>query len=155
VSQLPIEHLHYELTHLVLGEYLGSGVNRDTYRCRLNPAWVVKVSDRAHTWQNINEWEVWWYASKALAKWLAPCRFISPSGRYLIQDYVEPVRKEELPKTLPRFMIDQKQENYGMLNGHLVARDYGTMVSLVNLIKGRRKALWNPEGGYDGSTIQS
>lgn len=153
--RLPTEQLHFELSHLVCGEFLGEGVNRRVYRCALNPLYVVKVSDQAHTWQNINEWEVYWYASKVMAKWLAPCRLISPSGTYLIQDYAEPLRKDELPKTLPRFLVDQKQENFGMLNGHLVARDYGTMVALVNRIQGKRKAIWDWSlGGYDGSTIR-
>lgn len=153
--KVPAELLHYDLHHLLCGDFLGEGVNRKTYRCNIAPQYVIKVSDEHHQWQNVNEWEVYWYASKVMAKWLAPCRFISPSGRYLIQDYVEPVRREELPKTLPRFLVDQKQENFGMLNGHLVARDYGTMVAMIDRIKGRRKANWNEGDHYDGSTITS
>lgn len=149
----PTPQLHYELSHLVLGDFLGEGVNRRVFRCALNPAYVVKVSDRVHCWQNINEWETWWYASKLMAKWLAPCVAISPSGTYLVQRYCEPLREADLPKKLPRFLIDQKQENFGMLDGHLVARDYGTMVSLVSRIEGVRRANWG-EGGYDGTTIK-
>jgi hypothetical protein len=154
VSLKPLEQLHTELSNLVLGDFLGEGVNRRVYRCAINPTYVIKVSDRGHCWQNINEWETWWYASKAMAKWLAPCVAISLSGTYLVQRYCEPVRLSELPKKLPRFLVDQKQKNYGMLDGHLVARDYGTMVSLVNRIKGIRRADWGG-GGYDGTTIRS
>jgi hypothetical protein len=150
---LPTEQLHYELSHLLLGDFLGEGVSRKVFRCAINPEFVVKVSDRAHSWQNINEWEVWWYSSKTMAKWLAPCVAISPSGTYLIQRYAEPLRKEDLPKKLPRFLVDQKQENFGMIGGQVVARDYGTMVALVSTVQGWRKANWG-DGGYDGSTIR-
>lgn len=152
--QKPIEQLHTELSSLMLGDFLGEGVNRKVYRCALNPAYVIKVSDRGHCWQNINEWETWWYASKLMAKWLAPCVAISNSGSYLVQRYAEAIRADELPKKLPRFLVDQKISNYGMLDGRLVARDYGTVVSLVNRIKGVRQANWG-SGGYDGVTIKS
>lgn len=150
----PTEQLLYELGSLVLGDFLGEGVNRRVYRCAINPNYVIKVSDRAHCWQNINEWETWWYASKLMARWLAPCVAISPSGTYLVQQYAEPVRRDELPKKLPRFLVDQKQENFGIINGQLVARDYGTMVSLVSTINGKRRANWATGEHYDGSTIR-
>ena len=150
----PTDQLHFELGSLVLGELLGEGVNRRVYRCAINPAYVIKVSDRNYCWQNINEWETWWYASKLMARWLAPCVAISPSGSYLVQKYAEPVRRDELPKKLPRFLIDQKQENFGIIDGQLVARDYGTMVSLVSTIRGKRQANWATGQNYDGATIR-
>ncbi len=152
-NKLPVAQLHHDMSRLLLGDFLGEGVNRRTFRCRLNDKLVVKVSENAYTWQNVNEWEVWWYADAKMQKWLAPCRLISPCGIYLVQDYVESVRREELPKTLPRFLVDQKVENYGMLDGHLVARDYGTMIGLVTRVKGRRRADWEPDHEYDGETL--
>lgn len=156
--KLPTKILHHDLSNLVLGEYLGGGVSRSVFRCALNEDYVIKRSSDAYSWQNVNEWEVWHYAqSTSMAKYLAPCVMISPCGIYLVQRYVENVRRDELPKTIPRIFIDQKIENYGMLDGRLVARDYGTMVSLVRSIKGRRKANWTPDEvghGYDGETIK-
>lgn len=153
--KLPTKQLHFDLVQLMLGEYLGAGVNRTVYRLSVNPRYVIKCSTEGHSWQNINEWEAWWYCKgKPIQKWLAPCHSISPTGIYLIQEYIEPVRKDELPKTLPRLLVDQKQCNFGMRDtGQLVARDYGTMVSLVAGITGSRKADWG-DSGYDGVTIK-
>lgn len=151
--KLPTKQLHFELSQVMLGDFLGEGVNRRTYRAALNPKYVIKISDQAYTWQNINEWNVWCYADDEMRKWLAPCHSISPSGIYHVQTYVEPVRADELPRVVPRFLVDQKIENYGMLDGQLVARDYGTMVGLVTRVKGRRKANWDSSSGYDGETI--
>lgn len=151
--KLPKSQLLFELRELVLGEYLGEGVSRRTYRLTINPEYVIKISDAAYSWQNVNEWEVWWYAKgTVMEKWLAPCEMISPSGVYLIQRYAETVHIKELPKHLPRFLCDHKVENFGMIDGHVVARDYGTSISQIPNVTGRRKADWGPSG-YDGVTV--
>lgn len=40
----------------------------------------------------------------------------------------ELIRNADLPKKVPYFFTDQKLENYGFINGHLVCHDYGTIL---------------------------
>jgi hypothetical protein len=135
-----------ELENLVLGDFLGEGMSRKVYVCKLNPLYVVKVEAEDHYFQNVMEWEAWNWVSgdDAYSKWMAECISISPCGVYLVQKRVEPIREDELPKRVPEFLCDLKTENFGVVDGHLVCRDYGTIMN--NLRWANRKlvkAEWN------------
>ena len=113
-----------EFQALFLGDRIGGGIGREVYAYALNPDWVVKVCDKSGDFQNVMEWETWRYAvGRPAEKWLAPCHHISFSGSILIQSRTTPVKK--LPKRLPDFFTDLKAENFGMLDGRIVAHDYG------------------------------
>lgn len=119
-----------DLINLICGEELGDGISRNVFVFYLNPKWVVKIAvDCDSYFQNITEWMIWNELSewKKMKKWFAPCKFISNSGRILIQQRTEPVRLSDIPEKIPYFFTDQKLDNYGMINGQFVCHDYGTI----------------------------
>lgn len=139
--------LFRELRSAMLGDKLGYGVGRQVYLCKINSDYVVKIEDKARSFQNIAEWDAWDWVSQGgapdMAKWLAPCLQISASGSILVQRRVEPLRTSDLPAKVPAFLADLKLENFGMLNGKVVCCDYGTIgVSLRRTDKRLVKAVW-------------
>lgn len=109
----------------LLGEYLGGGVARRTYRSRLDWNAVVKLEPANCDFQNIAEWHLWSNASASLEAWLAPCITISPCGRILMQRFVEPITEDRLPDKVPGVLSDLHMGNWGWLDGRPVALDYG------------------------------
>ena len=114
-----------EFNQLFIGEKLGEGCYREVFVYRMSPHWVIKYEFGEKSFSNVGEWEIWQEVKndKKLARWFAPCIDISFSGSILIQARTEPITK--LPKELPDFLADLKPENFGRLNGRIVAHDYG------------------------------
>lgn len=111
----------------------------------LNPDWVVKVSESSRDFQNVMEWETWRYAvGRPAEKWLAPCHHISFSGSILIQSRTTPLKK--LPKRLPDFFTDLKAENFGLLDGRVVAHDYGLSRLLPDGLETRKMQTVKSDG---------
>lgn len=117
-----------EMWNMVVGEYIDEGAFRDVYKNRLNPDTVIKVQKLENDhFDNIMEWKLWesvQYAPK-YNKWFAPCLFISPNGRILIQRKTEPLRKADFPKQVPSFLWDLKIDNWGWFRDRPVCHDYG------------------------------
>ncbi len=134
--------------NLLCGKRLGAGIHRDVYACRLRPDLVVKVENSAddewRNFANVQEHRFWsdhQYAS-AISTWLAPCEYLSPDGRISLQRRVKPVHSDDkLPEKLPAFLTDLKDENFGWLEGRLVAVDYAFTIPAVSTRL--RKAEWN------------
>lgn len=122
-----------EAKGLFLGEKLGEGIARKVYVFRPDPKLVVKIERASCSFQNVLEWEAWNYLCAKHAKWLAPCRHISPCGSILLQDRADPLRVTEKTKRLPKFLIDVKRQNFGMLGDKMVCFDYGTLIHSLNL----------------------
>lgn len=124
-----------EFLYLACGECLGEGMSRTTYRYALDDSKVIKIENSISHFQNVREWHIWQdnqYYDK-VGKWLAPCRYISQSGVFLIMDYAENIRSSEIPLKIPSFMVDIKPENFGVLkDGRIVLRDYGTTIFNLN-----------------------
>lgn len=120
-----------DLLTLVLGEHLGSGVDRHTYVLAINDAFVVKVQHGEGDFQNIAEWELWRTASDGLKKYLAPCLQISRGGRALVQRRCEPCPTHMLPTSLPKVLGDLHADNIGLLEGRPVVMDYGRHLALA------------------------
>ncbi len=113
---------------LMAGEWLGGGVGRGVYVLGTDPSLVVKIETSSHSFQNIAEWNVWSEIEREeykAKKWFAPCYYISPCGIILIQARTRPTDKSRFPKKMPAYFTDLKYQNFGMLDGHLVAHDYG------------------------------
>ena len=128
-----------DLIDLLCSDLLGEGISRKVFLCSLNPDWVVKIETDDNTFQNLVEWKVWLNSqgSKSLSKWLAPCHYMSNSGKILIQSKTIPIRKSDIPDRVPHFFNDEKFENYGILNGQFVCHDYGTL----GFVEGMSKRL--------------
>ena len=110
---------------LLLGEQLGSGVSRITFRSRMNRAHVVKI-ECGYSGQNQMEQTVWLHAyGTPAAKWLAPCHDLSPWGAVLIQDYCEPLPIHMRPDKIPAWAADTDERNWALLDGRPVIVDYG------------------------------
>lgn len=121
------EACYEDAFNLMCGAKIGSGINRTVFVYRINPEWVVKVEvGNDGNWQNINEYKTWLRAQDLPARrWFAPVEWISNNGRVMLQQRTTPVDPKKLPAKMPAFLCDFKHENYGMLNGRLVAHDYG------------------------------
>ena len=77
----------------------------------------------------------------AISRWLAPCEFLSPDGRILLQTRAEPLPFDyRLPDKLPAFLTDLKRANFGLLDGKLVCVDYA-FVDIMPSTRLRR-ACW-------------
>lgn len=121
--------------NLLCGTLLGEGVHRKVFACRLRPELVVKVEQEPafRYFANVHEMKLWNDSSVKEAEWLAPCRFLSPDGRILLQDRADPVPSSyELPERMPSFLTDFKRENFGILKGKLVCIDYAMTVPSYN-----------------------
>lgn len=115
--------------NLLCGDKLGSGIHRQVFSCRLRPELVVKVENAEWRYfANVYEQRIWDTAPKEVRKWLAPCEYLSPDGRILLQRRCDPVPIDyKLPKMLPKCFSDIKISNFGILNGSLVCLDYAIL----------------------------
>lgn len=120
------------------GEKLGDGIHREVYVCRTATDLVVKVEKYLdyRSFANVTEntlWRDWEHAPK-VAKWLAPCQYLSPDGRILLQRRAKPVRDDDqLPDKIPAFLTDVKRENFGWIDGQLVCIDYAYHITRLNM----------------------
>lgn len=143
-----------DFADLFCGEHLGGGIGRQVYVLLCDPTKVVKVETQAYSFQNALEWATWKDAAETkAAQYLAPCHSISPCGIVLIQSRVQPLPSAEEEKVagtnvlkdvkLPRFLTDFKRSNYGILDGRIVACDYGTNLAMSYGATGHmRKPDW-------------
>lgn len=133
--------LQREAFHLLCGKQIGKGAFRRVYECGIDPTLVVKVEDSSRSFANIGEWDIWTnYNETDIGKWLAPCTHISPCGGILLQKRVDPARESDLPKKVPSFLTDLKQENFGVYEGRVVCCDYGSV--LADLSARLKRADW-------------
>lgn len=112
---------------LFFGKILGSGMSRIVYQHIGDPTLVLKVESGGNRFQNVLEWEVWQTVKDTkFAKWFAPCIDISANGIILVQKKADIIPKNQYPKKIPRFFMDTKYENFGMIGKQFVCFDYGT-----------------------------
>lgn len=137
------KHALTDLGYLFVGDVIGSGMSRTVYEFNIDPTKVVKIETARQRFQNVMEWELWNECREcpALAKYLAPCRYISDCGIVLIMDKTQPLRATEIPKSLPAFLTDHKVENFGLLDGKVVCHDYGFVIKNLS----ERLKKWNGE----------
>lgn len=115
-----------DLCHLMVGDWLGSGQNRDVYEVPINASFIIKHEPRGRDFQNQAEWRIWESVKgTTLEKWFAPCWSISPNGHWLVQRRVEFPERDKYPKKLPDFFGDTKYNNFGLFEKRWVACDYG------------------------------
>ncbi len=133
--------MHRDALNMMLGKELGRGTSRTVFANDLLPTTVVKVEAGAGLFQNVLEWKIWEEVKGTpLAKWFAPCRFISPNGMLLIQDRTYQPR--HYPEKIPSFFTDLKVNNFGQIGDMFVAHDYGLIRLGVGLGNRMRTAKW-------------
>ena len=137
--------------YMLCGEKLGEGASRSVYRYRANAQYVIKFEHAEHDFSNMAEFDLWRELKRPLPgyrqirKWFAPVIDISPSGNILFQLYIPDIPKEKLPKRVPACFADLKRENWGILRGQPVCRDYGNHHAYMHgLASGKmKKAEWH------------
>lgn len=113
-----------DLFHMCMGDEVGNGASRSVYVWRVDPSYVIKV-DEGGDFDNVAEWEAWDAAKGTpAARWLAPVKFISPGGTFMLQKKTRPIEVHELPTHVPAWMTDFHEGNIGVLNGRPVFHDY-------------------------------
>lgn len=114
-----------------MGPMIGSGVSRRVFSCKADPSLVIKIGGGFDT-QNAVEAAVWdrFSENNRVNKWLAPIVARSADLRVIVQKRTKPVIKP--PTKIPDFLGDLKVQNFGMLDGRLVAHDYGLGIFIDN-----------------------
>lgn len=139
------ERVLNEFAYFMIGEEIGSGMSRKVFIHPHDSTKVIKVENSTVHFQNVREWEFWSQNkfNDKIAKWLAPCYYISDSGTFLIMERTTPLRKNETPEMLPSFLTDLKRANFGMIGKRVVCHDYGTL--FFNPSMKLRKARFNDD----------
>lgn len=129
---------------LMCGRKIGEGIHRMVFECKVRPDLVVKVeSDDYRYFANVLEFKFWEDHERyaPVSRWLAPCEFLSPEGRILLQKRCDKVPESyKLPKKMPEFLTDMKRDNFGILNGKLVCVDYA--MTIPSPVTKLRNAEW-------------
>lgn len=135
--------IHKEFFRTLIGKQIGRGMSRTVYAFKLNPDLVVKVEEDTESFQNVREWEYWnEMKDSPVAKWLAPCLYISPCGSVLIQSRVLSLDRSKYPKKIPHFFTDTKYNNFGLYKGKFVCMDYGNIPFAKGVTSKMVKADW-------------
>ena len=133
-----------------IGNLIGDGSQREVYEWLPDDSLVAKIEVRAmcnlsksgakQRFQNAVEWETWDAAKGTrVAKWLAPCVWISQNGTVLLMKKTTPL--DAPPKArMPGFLSDFKMDNYGMFDGRVVCHDYGTNIAIDWGIRAKARA---------------
>lgn len=134
--------------NLLCGKKIATGSSREVFSCRIRPDLVVKVEIEKH-WRTYENWAEMSFFNQhkdtaKIAKWLAPCHYLSPDCRILLQRKCDPLPSDyPLPQKLPAFLNDLKPENFGILDGNLVCLDYALTIMQINTKLGKVK--WHLE----------
>lgn len=125
---------------------IGRGTYRDTYSMRFDIGKVVKYEPNpSERWCNVLEYTFWqnWKDCPSVARWLAPCHYLSDNSNVLIMDRtMAPIADHRaLPKSMPAFLTDLKPENFGYIGKRLVCHDYAFYVATLETK--RRKIKWD------------
>ncbi len=137
--------IFYDILDNFFGEHLGSGYSRAVFDYKLDKKYVAKIDTNTRG-SNYMEWEVWNEVKNTrFAKYFAECKSISADGKILIQRKAAKIEWfHTIPKQLPAFFHDIRQDNFGVIDGKIVCIDY----ALNNLLsKGLTKEMvpvkWN------------
>lgn len=133
-----------DLLDMCVGRKVGTGMSREVFEFGPDPSLVIKFETTAGYFQNAFEFEIWSTVKDTeAAKWFAPVLRISDNGKVLIMKKTEPLGLNEAPAKMPHFFTDLKIQNFGWLDGQLVAHDYGINFLIEKGTSGRLvKADW-------------
>lgn len=139
-----------EIFDCLLGDFIGSGCSREVYEYIPDDSFVVKVEAYGKNGDNQNEYNIWQAVKHTEnKKWFAPCWWISPGGKILIQKktkhfYSKPGFK--VPDKIPSFFTDIKSDNFGWIGNQLVAHDYAFTLDMAVSAEVVRNKMKNSKG---------
>lgn len=133
-----------EIFDCLLGDFIGSGCSREVYEYIPSKDFVVKVEAYGKSGDNYLEYNIWNEVRNTPSeKWFAPCWWISPGGKILIQKKTKDFYSksgDKVPDKIPSFFTDIKPSNFGWMGNQLVAHDYAfTLGMAVSAEIGRNK----------------
>jgi hypothetical protein len=124
--------VYQDAFNLLCGSLIGEGIHRRVFECAIRRDLVVKVEDSDNRYfANVIEQKFWddHQYTPQVSKWLAPCEYMSPDGRILLQTRCDPVPAGmRMPDKLPGFLSDLKRSNFGLLDGRIVCVDYAMTI---------------------------
>lgn len=122
------DEIFTDFFNVMCGEKIGEGCHRSVFECKIRPDLVIKIEEDDYRYfANVLEMKFWndYGFDKSVSKWLAPCEYMSPNGRVLLQKKCDPIpSKMKMPEKLPDFLNDIKRSNFGILNRKIVCVDY-------------------------------
>ncbi len=139
-----------DMVSSLLGPPIGQGTYRTVYEYALDPRLVIKVqSNQDEAPCNMWEYEIWneakWLTGNLewIKNFLAPVHWISPGGMLLLMRRTEKRPNKKLPKYVPDFMTDIKEENFGWMGSRFVCHDYAMPHRLLDFKDKARTAKWD------------
>ncbi len=135
-------NIQREMTHLMCDELIGRGQYRQVYSSIVLPDYAIKLEYANATFCNAMEWKFWCAVMDTpMAKWFAPCKWISGTGQVLLMQRTRPLAI--YPKSIPSFFEDIKKENWGEFEGRPVCHDYANMSIIEKgLVASNKKVIW-------------
>lgn len=135
-------NIQRELAYMFCGDLVGRGQFRNVHSCKVDDSLVVKLENGYASFYNTHEWMIWNEVKDTpMAKWFAPCEYISANGSVLVMKKTRPADK--FPTRIPAFFDDLKRENWGLFEGRLVCHDYGhNNLIRYGITAGLKKAEW-------------
>lgn len=135
------------LLECFVGKVIGEGSERTVFASRYDPNVVIKVG-KGYSTQNAVEASTWdrFKDYPKISKWIAPVLQRSADCRVIVQRRTSTLVKP--PAKIPDFLGDLKVQNFGLLDGQVVAHDYGLGIYLD---PGSTFTLIKPEW-WDGQT---
>lgn len=128
MSALYDKSVYRDAFNMLAGDKIGEGIHRMVFTCKIRNDLVVKVeSDNFRFFANVFEMRFWSenQHNTAISKWLAPCEYMSPDGRIMLQKRARPLHDSDvIPNRLPVFLTDIKKSNFGFIGDQLVCVDY-------------------------------
>lgn len=144
---LDVAPLAMDLVTSICGEDLGKGAFRAVYEYNLDPRYVVKIEPQ-NTNCNMVEYLIWEEVKGLTGKlawvkdWFAPVKWISPNGRVLVMQKTKE-RKKAKPESVPAFLWDVKDDNFGWIGDKYVCHDYGQFYNFINYPSKMKKVDWS------------
>ena len=126
------------------GDRIGNGVYRCVYEYLPDASLVLKVETDPHSFANIIENRTWNNVKDhKIAKFFAPCIFISPRGQFLIQKRTRALDGRNMPKKIPALIDDTHTDNWGIFENRVVCHDYGNQMTLkASILQPMKQAKW-------------
>lgn len=128
----------------MIGDYLGSGKQRDVYCYKHDPSLVIKFPrGESGARFNILEYE---NHKKIIDfgfdRWISPCLEVGKNGEFLIMKRTNVADPHDYPRLIPSFFKDIKFHNWGILNGIMVCHDYQEINERLLRVATMRNVKW-------------
>jgi hypothetical protein len=115
-----------EFRKLIENEPFASGQSRDVYRLPSDNCVIVKVVKNGFPGPNFIEWNIWHsVVGTSLEPIFGRCITISPTGIYLMMEFLSDTEADDVFPRIPTWLTDRKRSAFGKdATGSVKIRDY-------------------------------